>query len=491
MVRGMSHQDFGVFNLLYAFIPAVSTVASLGLEQTLRRYQPEYLQAGNEPAVRWLVRFVASARFGTSVIVLATILLTWNTAAPLFKLTPYRAEFALFSVLVLLFFQSRILQLALAARMLHRLSVGSLAVLSIVKLIGYSLLVWYGSLTLDRAILVDTTAFGLVYVILKIAYRRHTPPIDALAPFRPDPSERRRLARYAFYNNFNDAGSMILSSKSDNFFIAALIDPVAVGVYAFYTRLNEMTQHALPARVFDRVLQPLVFAIPKDLASSRLPRYFTLLVNTNLMLQWPILATAIAFHHEIVQVVFGGKFVQDSWLLPIIAGFSTFNVVAMPVTLVAQYEEKLRVILLSKVFTIYNVAALLILLPILGVYGAAIASGSAQVLKSGLIWWHVRRSARWCNAAAAIFSSLALWGAVVAACYGVKHLTGDRPVMNIGIGAIIVLAASLLQLRGPALAESDRMILSTVFRGREAVMLRRLGLVRREQAAVRPAEMED
>jgi hypothetical protein len=33
MVRGMTEEDFGVFNLLYAFIPVVSTFASLGLEQ--------------------------------------------------------------------------------------------------------------------------------------------------------------------------------------------------------------------------------------------------------------------------------------------------------------------------------------------------------------------------------------------------------------------------------------------------------------------------
>ena len=93
MVRAMTKEDFGVFNLLYSFIPVISTFASLGLEQTLRRYQPEYLRAGNRSAAAWLVRFVASARFGTNVILLSAILLGWNYVAPLFKLQPYRAEF--------------------------------------------------------------------------------------------------------------------------------------------------------------------------------------------------------------------------------------------------------------------------------------------------------------------------------------------------------------------------------------------------------------
>ena len=88
MVRGMTKEDFGVFNLLYSFIPVISTFASLGLEQTLRRYQPEYLRAGNRSAAAWLVRFVASARFGTNVILLSAMLLGWNYVAPLFKLLP-------------------------------------------------------------------------------------------------------------------------------------------------------------------------------------------------------------------------------------------------------------------------------------------------------------------------------------------------------------------------------------------------------------------
>jgi O-antigen/teichoic acid export membrane protein len=40
LVRAMSKPDFGVFNLMYSFIPLVGTLASLGLEQTLRRFQP-------------------------------------------------------------------------------------------------------------------------------------------------------------------------------------------------------------------------------------------------------------------------------------------------------------------------------------------------------------------------------------------------------------------------------------------------------------------
>jgi O-antigen/teichoic acid export membrane protein len=140
LVRGLSKQDFGVFSLLYAFIPLISTVASLGLEQTLRRFQPEFLRLGQHAAAAWLVRVVAAARLGMNAVVLTIVLLGWSFAAPLFKLTPYRPEFELFSVLVLLHFQVNILQLTLASHMLHRFSVGSTSVLSGGKLLAYLVL---------------------------------------------------------------------------------------------------------------------------------------------------------------------------------------------------------------------------------------------------------------------------------------------------------------------------------------------------------------
>jgi O-antigen/teichoic acid export membrane protein len=73
-----------------------------------------------------------------------------------------------------------------------------------------------------------------------------------------------------------------LSSQSDNFFIAAFLDPVAVGAYSFYVRLNEMASQLIPTRLFDNVVQPMFFAIPRDKAETRIPRDFSLLLNANL-----------------------------------------------------------------------------------------------------------------------------------------------------------------------------------------------------------------
>jgi O-antigen/teichoic acid export membrane protein len=482
MVRGMTKQDFGAFNLLYTFIPVISTVASLGLEQTLRRYQPEYLKAGKTVAANWLVRFVSSARFGTNILLLGLILFFWNAVAPFFKMASYRAEFAIFGVLVLFFFQSRILQISLAAHMLHRYSVGAMALLSLAKLGAYGILSWYQILTLRNAILGEIAAFGIAYVFLVAAYRRNCLPAKDAGHYRPDPAERKRLLRYGFFNNFNDAGTLLLTTKSDNLFIAAILDPISVGVYAFYTRLSAMGSRLLPATLFENVVQPVFFAVSKSEADRKIPQYFSLLLNLDLMLQWPILAFAIAYHAELVVAVFGGKFAEHSWLLPVIAGFATLNAVSTSITLVVQYEEKPVVLLISKIFGIYNAIALIVLLPIAGVYGAAIASGSAQLMKNAYIWWNVRARARWTNGASALIAGMSLWAIVVFVCRWITSQMQFGPILSIAIGLLVIGVATLLHLRGPALSTADRTTLAAVFRGRESKWMQWAGLLRASDA---------
>jgi O-antigen/teichoic acid export membrane protein len=476
LVRGMAEHEFGIFNLLYAIIPMVSTLASFGLEQTLRRYQPEYLRAQNVAAAAWLVNFIRRARLASNIVILAIILLTWNSVASLFQLAPYRLEFALFCALILLHFQSRILQLSLASHMLHKYSVGMTLILSIGKLLIYVFLLLTHKFTLRNAIFADTTAYALTFLFLWIPHRRYCVPASTEDIFALPATERKRLFRYGIVNNFNDVGTLVLSSQSDNFFIAAFMNSVAVGAYSFYTRIKEMLGRMLPTLMFDNVIQPIFFAIPKKDAALRVPRYFSFLLNISLLAQAPAFAYSLAYHDEIVRVVFAGKFIEYSLMLPLILGFATVNVFSVPVTLVAQYEEKASAILYSKIFVIYNIATMLVFAPLWGIYGAALSTGSSAVLKNLYIWWAVRKIAVWSNALKAIAMTCLVWGVFVAACLILKNQLHASAISQMLLGALLAVVAVLVQLRGPLLSASDREILVSLLRGREARVLRWVGI---------------
>jgi len=165
-------------------------------------------------------------------------------------------EFEIFGVLALLHFQSQILQLSMASHMLHRYSVGSIAMLSFGKLVWYSALAAGGALTLRTAICGDAVAYAVVVLFLRIVYRRQCLAGVGPEKYRPPPDQRKRLLRYGLFNNFNDAGTLFLDSRMDNFFIVGFMNAVSVGVYSFYTRLNENGHQRVPGRLFDTSSNP-------------------------------------------------------------------------------------------------------------------------------------------------------------------------------------------------------------------------------------------
>jgi O-antigen/teichoic acid export membrane protein len=477
LVRGISEQQFGVYSLLYSFISVVGTMLSLGLEQVLQRYQPEYLRQGNRRAAAWLMRWIATARFMANLLIIAVVLLCWNWIAPLLKLTPYRGLFAFFSLLILLNFQARILQLALGSHMMHRFSVGSMSLLAIVKTLVYGMLYLTHRLTLETAIAADLVGYACAYLSMRIMYNRRCLTADARGGYQPSPAERRRLLRYGLLNNFNDAGVFFLYSTMDTLFIAYFLDTLSVGIFSFYMRLRQMVLNALPAKQFENIVQPMFFSVPRDQADRNIPRYFSFLYNMNLLLLWPAFAFSVAYHQELVQLGFHGKFLEHSWLLPVLMLVGLLNTVSDPATLVAQYEEKAGTLLLSKVFAGYNVLAMLVLVPYLGILGAAISGGSAQTLKTFFIWWRVRKRARWLNARAAVLSSLVLWSLTVVLCEATKWVLPPSPLVRLLIGVAIFVPAALVFVRTPALSQSDREILRSVMPDKAARLMQRVGLL--------------
>ena len=114
-------------------------------------------------------------------------------------------------------------------------------------------------------------------------------------------------------------------------------------------------------------------------------------------------------------------------------------------------------------------------MPVMGLYGAALASGSAQMLKNAFIWWHVRRRARWNNVRGA-FSGALLWIVAVALCCGLNVLLSVPALVQLVIGGVICGATALIYLRTPAISAVDRSLMASVLGKRTADLLRRVGL---------------
>ena len=218
-----------------------------------------------------------------------------------------------------------------------------------------------------------------------------------------------------------------------------MLSPVAVAAYAFYARLTEMINNLIPQKLFDNVIQPMFFAVPAAESDTRLSRYFTLLIDLNLALQLPVIAFVIVYHREFVHVFFAGKYLQYSNLFPLVLALSIVpSSMSVPISLVAQYHERAGLMLASELFGLYQVGAMLVLVPALGLYGAALSSGSFHALRNFWIWWQLRRQVQWRNIKGVAMMGLLVWGSVVVICSLLRMALPQLPaIVQMMIGGVV------------------------------------------------------
>jgi O-antigen/teichoic acid export membrane protein len=408
LVRIMTEHNYGIYQLFYCIPAVMGAVLSLGIANALQRFLPEYFSRKDFAVARHLIRWSLRLRLLTTTLFLSLCLLFWEQIGQLFDVAELRSYFLIFAPIVLTHFQCRILTLALSANLMQQWSSGLFATFALVKLAGYFTATYVG-VSLQIILIVDLIAYSLWYAGLRIVYYTRIPRSGDATKVRFSKEERRRVVRYAAFYNFNDVGVVALKSTADLLFIAAFMTPVAVGAYAFCTGLNTMMQRLTPIVYFKSVIQPLVFTLDYKKQENRAREYFTFLLKINYLVQFPIFVFVAAVPAEIISVIFAGKFIEYKYLLVAAFGFPAMYGFQLPVMMMAQLTERAGIILASKVFAAYNVAAAIVLIPIIGAYGAIVATGTAQLFKSLFVWFFVKDVATFRGTGMFFFTQIALW----------------------------------------------------------------------------------
>ncbi len=475
LVRLLSEHDYGIYNLLYSFIPLMGMVFSFGIANTLQRYIPEYYSRGEYKIAHRLYKTASIIRLISNVAVLGGILLLWDYAGPLLKLTEYKTYFALFCLIVILHRQRSILDTCLSSYFLQKYSQGISIVFVAIKGVGYVFALWF-SWDIWFVIIIDLVAYLITFGLLEFIYYEKIPRAGGTFPDFPA-DERKRITRYALFYNFNDAGVGLLNADFDNFIIVMYLNPIAVGAYSFCYRITKMAEQILPTNYLLQVIQPLFFSSNIVASPDQTNRKFQLLVKITYIFQVPLFCFFLLFSRECISILFEGKFQEYYLILIAISFVSLLNAFQSPVGLVAQLIEKADIILYSKIFAVYNLIADVIFIHYLGLWGAVLATGSATLGKNIFIWFFVRDAARFHGMAPFFLRLLGYWAIVIIFGLFFKTLISSDLIVFF-VGACWLCLASWFQLRFVHLKKQEQELLSLL--GSEspkiALLLRLSGL---------------
>lgn len=437
LVRTLSEQDYGIYNLLYSVIALLGMVFSLGIANTLQRYIPEYYSRGEFVLADRLYRFASLIRLLSNVAVLAVVLICWDYVGPLLKITAYRNYFLFFTLVILLHMQRGILQTCLNSYFLQKQSQGIAIIFALIKGIGYGAALFF-HWNLWFVLVIDLLAYLVVFLLLQLAYWQKIPRQGGQYVHFPR-EDKKRLMRYALFYNFNDAGVGMLAANFDNFIIVMFLDPVAVGAYAFCNRLNNMAARMLPVNYLLAVIQPLFFSGNNDSQPEQIRRNFQLLIKTTYIFYFPLFVFFLLLSKELIMVFFGGKFVEYYPVLIGVAFCGLVNAVQLPLGLVAQLRERADIVLYSKFFAAYNLLADIAFIRYLGIWGAVLATGTAVFGKNLYIWFFIRQEASLVGMGQFFFRMTGGWLLVAGIWYAVSFfIMSEYLRLAAGIAAIIL-----------------------------------------------------
>jgi len=375
IARYLGPQGFGVLSYVIAFAGLFSFVANLGLNDVLVRFLVEHPQDKDRAlgtgarllffgglcafALAAVCGFVFEPKMAWFIVLYATI----------FIFSPFNVISAYFQSVV------EAKKNALA-QIIGTVIVSCVKVYCIVSGAG---IIWFvGSFTLDY--LVGAMLYIINYERSKLGWRFLSHWDGRIA---------RELSRGSILLMLSAAASYIYL-KLDQVMVKSYLDETAVGIYAVAVKLSEIW-YFIPGIVCASLFPAIINAknTNREVYLARLKKLYVLLGGSAFLVALPI----VIFASHIITLLYGAQYIQSVPVLQIYVWSGIGFFLSTGITRYFMAEDRFGTILAYNIVSVLmNVALNMILLPTIGLTGAAWATlVSYSIMPIGASLTHIMR----------------------------------------------------------------------------------------------------
>lgn len=409
LVRALSQQEYGVYSILYATIPLLNVLASLGLPNVLQRYLPEYYVRKEFILGHRLFLLSILLRFVAGLFALFMVIIFWDRISYLLKISEYREYFLVFGVCIIAYQQWGMLTYALEAHFQHKRCFLVLIAVLLSRLAAYGVCLVEGY-ALFEIIIIDTVAYLIIAGLFLGLYVSAIPRTSGDEK-KFSHKDKRRIMRYALFNNFNTVGIHLMGSDINYMIIAFFFSPREVAIFAFCSQLANRIARISPVSYLASVIRPAFFGIGISAKDERIADMAQLLFKGVFAFYVPVVFFCTIVGADFIDLVFG-KFSEHAPIFVAAVSLAMIDAAGFPVGATAQLKERADIILYSKVFGALSLMLSVALIPVWGVIGAIVAIGVGTVLKNTFIGWFVRDCLRLTPVLGALLRWSLYWGLI-------------------------------------------------------------------------------
>ena len=382
---------YGIFGLFLGTTNYINTLGNAGTGEVAKRFVPEFAEKGDIRSIARTVRGLVAIRLLVSAFVLAVIVLFFDKIGPLLKIGEYRTLFTFFAFGILFTLEARLMFSVYWGLLRQPFYMVVFTAFNIFRLVGFYLVLGNGG-GLVGALAVDAASNLLFFIGLYLPFIFE---FDPRAP-KTHRIPIRRMVRYGAFMYSSNLGHIFFNTTTDLYIISAMLGKVELGLYAFAVTLGQAIMRWMPDKLVGSVIETVVYRdYTRKNSADALPEQFSKVVTMQAFFVLPTAIFLITFARPLIERVFDAKFLPAAGICGGLAVVFAVAAFKFPLNLVATSLEKTKLLFISQtVFAIYNLVADIILIPILGLWGAVIATGTAYIFMVAGIWIPLSRSVR-------------------------------------------------------------------------------------------------
>ncbi|MDV2495156.1 MAG: flippase [bacterium] len=377
---------FGAYMLLFGAVTIMSVIAAMGLAPGTMRFVVQKRAEGRADQVLGLVRTASRLGFASSVVV---VLVGWVLAGPIVTQIFHQPE----QVGLLRWMTLAVPASVLCLLWLHatkgfhrmeetfwvsdffdpavRISLFLLFVLGGIGLLGAAVSAYIGAAVASA-------------VLARLALRRLVPP----GPVRTEPGEVWALLSFSLPLLGAGAVGMIME-WTDTMMLGYFTATSQVGVYNVALRVAALS--VMVHLAFTSIFAPISADLLQRNKMESLDQLLKIDTRWVFTLTLPIFVLVVLLSRDIL-VIFGPEFMQGGVALMVLTSALFFNACTGSCGAIIRMSGRTRLAFANNcVAGVLNVLLNLLLIPRLGILGAALATGASIVVVNALrlvqVWW--------------------------------------------------------------------------------------------------------
>ena len=395
LIRRLSIEDYGVYNFLLSVLALAELLGSFGLLQVVQRYLPEYRKSGETYIQKRIVEMAMLMRFFAGLAVIFILLTAGDRIAHFFNIPDHaNSLFPILSFIILFYLQSQILGEAVLGALLENryLSLAKIVYMALKFMLFYfAISSGYGVRGIIWAWLSVELVLFLIYLI---KVRRVIFSVRMDRKFRFG-SPFKKMLKFGGSFYFQGFSYFMINKTGDIFILAYFLGPDAVGLYSFVFGLPLMIMRLAPPSLLRPLLVPLVITKYAGTDNKEdLERYFLFINRLTFFIMMPVFLFLMIISDKAIIYLFNPLYITGQGLFILSLAFMMVYQFVYSYSAILYLLEKNKLIIFSGLIALLNLLGDILLIPVYGVLGAILATGTIGLLLLAYYHFSIRKTVR-------------------------------------------------------------------------------------------------